>query len=382
MPTIDLGSVVGPQGEQGNTGAQGPQGVAGPSLISASTQTTLTGVLAGDGSVVGVRTVDASPTNLSTNLVTSGGVYEMIKTDDAYLKSTTVNPNLLDNWYFVGGGSQQNGGQFPINQRGVTTKTSAQGYFIDRWREYSSYYYTVALQSGGMKLTGQSNAVSMLQQIITERLADINGKTLTLSILTDEDGLRTKTEAVNLTASNANKIVVTGNNDRVLATLTGSTSSLCVVMRIPANEYMTVKAIKLELGSTQTLCHNEGTTENPVWALNEIPNYQQELAKCQRYFWNALPTSGTYLMFNGLATSTSLVSGLIPTPVPMRFATPTISATINWFRGNGGSITTYTAPTTGSIIAGGIHTEIACSGVTASYPYYALFTQFQVSCDL
>ena len=27
------------------------------------------------------------------------------------------NENLLDNWYFAGGGSQQGGGQFPINQR-------------------------------------------------------------------------------------------------------------------------------------------------------------------------------------------------------------------------------------------------------------------------
>lgn len=74
MPTIDLGSVVGPQGAQGNTGPQGPQGVAGPSLISSTTQTTLNGVLAGDGSVVGIRGVDVTPAN-TTNLVQSNGVY-------------------------------------------------------------------------------------------------------------------------------------------------------------------------------------------------------------------------------------------------------------------------------------------------------------------
>ena len=80
MPTIDLGSVVGPQGPQGNTGPQGEQGIAGPSLISTATQTTLNGVLAGDGSIVGVRGVDAYPVNLSTNLITSGGVSAALST--------------------------------------------------------------------------------------------------------------------------------------------------------------------------------------------------------------------------------------------------------------------------------------------------------------
>ena len=78
MPVIDLGSVVGPQGAQGNTGPQGEQGVAGPSLISTTTQTTLNGVLAGDGSVVGVRGVDFTPTNLSSNLIASGGVADAL----------------------------------------------------------------------------------------------------------------------------------------------------------------------------------------------------------------------------------------------------------------------------------------------------------------
>ena len=44
-----------------------------------------------------------------------------------------VRPNLLDNWYFVGGGTQ---GKFPINQKGVTSRDDVAKYiiFIDRWR--------------------------------------------------------------------------------------------------------------------------------------------------------------------------------------------------------------------------------------------------------
>src|SRR5699024_7637111 len=47
------------------------------------------------------------------------------------------NPNLLDNWYFIGGGSQQGGGQFPINQRGQTSYSNSGDSIImsvDRWK--------------------------------------------------------------------------------------------------------------------------------------------------------------------------------------------------------------------------------------------------------
>lgn len=96
MPTIDLGPVVGPQGSQGATGPAGPQGAAGPSLISASTQTTLSGVLAGNGGTVGVRPVDASPTNLSDNLISSGAVFSALalKADEADLEKEIIAVNF------------------------------------------------------------------------------------------------------------------------------------------------------------------------------------------------------------------------------------------------------------------------------------------------
>ena len=102
MPTIDLGQVVGPQGPQGEQGPQGPQGIqgiqgpqgvqgptgatgatgatgpqgpAGPNSVSGSTATTLTGVLSGNGSVVGTATVDSAPDASHTgNLISSAGV--------------------------------------------------------------------------------------------------------------------------------------------------------------------------------------------------------------------------------------------------------------------------------------------------------------------
>ena len=41
-------------------------------------------------------------------------------------------------------------------------------------------------------------------------------------------------------------------------------------------------AAKLELGSQQTLAHQE----NGAWVLNEIPDYGEQLRRCQRYFQN------------------------------------------------------------------------------------------------
>lgn len=325
MPTIDLGSVVGPQGPQGNTGPQGEQGVAGPSLISTSTQTTLTGVLAGDGNVVGVRTVDASPTNLSTNLVTSGGVYDMIKTDDAYLKSTTVNPNLLDNAYFIGGGSQQGGGQFPINQRGQTTYTGS-GRKIDRWG-FGAAGGEMNLTDAGVSVKVISGAQSFSQNVDVDPKT-LLGKTVTASalvILSSVHTLYKITTALPSTLPTSTttyeSVSIPGLGNFTIGWANGvGRFSVGFSNSSSSSGFVTIEAVKLELGSTQTLCHNEGTGANPTWVLNEIPNYTTELLKCYRYLY----------IYTGLttacATSTANVYAMtIPYPIPLRAAPTEIS---------------------------------------------------------
>lgn len=59
-------------------------------------------------------------------------MYDLDPGRPAYI--LTHNENLLDNWYFVGGGSQQGGGQFPINQRGQTSYSGTNQNAIDRWK--------------------------------------------------------------------------------------------------------------------------------------------------------------------------------------------------------------------------------------------------------
>lgn len=77
MPVIDLGSVVGPKGPQGDVGpagGTGEQGSPGPNEVKDTTSCTLTGVLAGNGSKVIVQPMDSVPTAGSTKLVNSGNI--------------------------------------------------------------------------------------------------------------------------------------------------------------------------------------------------------------------------------------------------------------------------------------------------------------------
>ena len=74
-------------------------------------------------------------------------------------------------------------------------------------------------------------------------------------------------------------------------------------------------AIKLELGSQQTLAHQE----NGNWVLNEIPDYGEQLARCQRYFYRFPQIGNVYTDFGiGLVQSATSFYCDIKPPVSMR----------------------------------------------------------------
>ena len=82
---------------------------------------------------------------------------------------------------------------------------------------------------------------------------------------------------------------------------------------------ITVKAVKLEHGSVQTLAHQDA---GGTWVLNEIPDYVTELAKCQRYMV-AYPTINTGMYWSGIAQTVDQVLICIPLPQSIR-ATPAL----------------------------------------------------------
>lgn len=81
----------------------------------------------------------------------------------------------------------------------------------------------------------------------------------------------------------------------------------------------TVLAAKLELGDTQTLAHKEGDT----WVLNEIPDFGEQLARCEYY--HRVSASGHY--FPGAMYSSADGVFLFPFTGGMR-VTPSIEISL------------------------------------------------------
>lgn len=326
----------GPQGIQGETGPQGamgatgPQGIAGPNQVTGSTSTTMTGYLYANGATVEAKTADVTPTASSMNPVTSGGVKYAL---DAKTPVIGKGVNLLDNWYFVGGGSQQGGGQFPINQRagyvvpfGVTYYSDAAlttsvgttdayytatyvnitygtiavggatyyvayadivrgytgtGYGIDRWfTTGGTHSQIVNADSVTIKVVQMYGGI--LQYL--EEPCLIEGQNTTLSILTENGCFQwtfSPSKSVGRQSSEG-WFGVEKMYSYVDFYRNGSWRIFLFESADNTEKSVDVKAVKLELGDTQTLAHYDETAQK--WVLNDPPpNYQQELAKCQRY---------------------------------------------------------------------------------------------------
>ncbi|MBR1565217.1 MAG: hypothetical protein IJ649_00500 [Oscillospiraceae bacterium] len=232
-------------------------------------------------------------------------------------------PNLLDNWYFAGGGSQKGNGIFPINQRGQTTYTGSNT--VDRWA--SMGLTQVVINSDSIRLT--SNQVwTRLQQKINSP-ENLVGCTVTLSILykaatgTPRIGLYNETKGIifgtgtlsqstALTCSSSSFFVDSSKisqNDKVHFMIYPSSGS-------ETGKSLDVAAVKLEIGDTQTLAHQE----NGTWVLNEVPDYGEQLRRCQRY----------YIKFDRYITSGFLTSAgklyQIPVYLPISMAgTPKVT---------------------------------------------------------
>lgn len=186
-------------------------------------------------------------------------------------KVRPCNRNLLDNWYFGA----------PVNQRDVSGTISSAGYFLDRWKLVSG---SVTINTDGITLNGT------MQQVL--ETAPVG--TVTASALTQ---------------AGVGEVVPTYNSATKTVTVTADGKKLV--------------AVKLELGSQQTLAHQE----NGMWVLNELPDYGEELTKCMRYLQiisTPYDTSGNGVAI-GYANNTVDLWVPIPLAVPMRISpTPTI----------------------------------------------------------
>ena len=215
------------------------------------------------------------------------------------------NPHLLDNWYFGN----------PVNQRGQTSYTGINTYTIDRWMTDN----TVTVVEGGIKVK-QNGYYALFYQCLEDSLVEaIAGKVVTYSALTT-DGLMTVTTKLPASKSSDWDTDNAVQGDLVLDIIKyGSGKTFIRFFSTVDGTEATILAVKLELGSQQTLAHQE----NGVWVLNEIPDYGEQLRRCQRY---ALVLEGTEQFYVGKVYSSDVTKAsiFVPTPVTMR-ATPVLT---------------------------------------------------------
>ena len=319
----------GPQGEKGDPGEQGPPGERGEPGPGASPGGSINQILAkASAADYDTKWIDqpaaVTPEQMEEALAGKqpkltgqpGQVVGFGADGAAKAVPGWSNPNLLDNWYFAD----------PINQRGQA-EYSGTGYTIDRWN-LTNQYCKLKVNQGYISLISVEPGVQSvwLQQQI-ERPERYFGKLLTFSVLLQDGTLRacSGTSPVGPVSSNTgfHTDVVSGVD---LYAIKRSSGTACVqISALKTGPGQTgIVAAKLELGSQQTLAHQDAAGN---WALNDPPpDPTLEMMKCQRFFrainWDAhVYAKGFFGMVTNIARDVVLQ---IPNAVSFR-ARPAVS---------------------------------------------------------
>ena len=227
-----------------------------------------------------------------------------VVTDEDYDGTVTwSNPNLLDNPWFT------------VNQRGQSSY-SGMGYTVDRWRTSTNGIVTINTDGSITQATSTGTANVYFENAYLWDRELYGGKTYTASIKYGDDSIESTTfifpTAVQTTASVLLGTAFNSNGDglRVYSKADSLGYTLLVQVITNSGSSVTFKAVKLEVGSVSTL-------KNDV-----APNYQQELAKCQRYYQRYYGNNYQFSM--GIAGSTGSLSVPFNLVVPMQ-SKPSIS---------------------------------------------------------
>ena len=311
----------------------------------------------------------AHQTNIAVNGATVP-VWEFDHTaqeiDDAVERAySAVRPNLLDNPYFVGGGTGW--GALPVNQRGQSAYTS--GYGIDRWM--ASGTMELSLSSGGIQLTCPGGAYGYLVQYLSDTaLAALRGRAFTISVLTDQ-GLFSVTDTFPASEALDTKNILCGENMTMdindqakpklrIYNLGGNAASLAIL------------ALKLELGEGQTLSYQTG---DGTWALLPQPDgdYQTQLSRCQSHLLVLNRAKANWVTFGqGNAYSESRCFLTVPTPVPLR-ATPTLAVSGELCLRNGADYPAVSSVTVYRLVENAVVLDARGSGFTPGAQYDLMY---------
>lgn len=265
----------------------------------------------------------------------------------------TPNKNLLDNWYFVGGGSQSGNEAFPINQKG-STSYSGTGNSIDRWTK-SNTYGTITLGTNYITYTNNdsSNTSSLYQYIKTIP----TNTTVTLSAKVRNGqiviGFYDDTEETYYT-----RTFTVGSSWEIVSiprTITHSCSR--IILRTLAGKSIQIESVKLEYGGSSTL-------ENDA-----PPNYVEELTKCKAYFERIKTANRATYGYFGTGVAYDTTHALIIVPMTPKIGDFSITYGGSFRLNNGGTIPVTSLAFSGSRMTNTAGVLATASGLTAGSAY-------------
>ena len=203
------------------------------------------------------------------------------------------NPNLLDNPWFT------------VNQRGLSSYASGSSrYTVDRWKDNQGNADITVNSDGSLTIANSSASASEFTQYLDNIMENVAGKDMTLSVLFSDGSIKSGNIIIPTTIPDTATILEAfdvANQYRAIVGVRKNKPYVIFIVR--ANVTVSIKAIKLELGSISTL------------DLDTVPNYAMELAKCQRYFIRYKSTVDCAV---GFATTTTAAWLNFFFPVTMR----------------------------------------------------------------
>lgn len=224
--------------------------------------------------ISGVRSSASAAQSTANNALTVGNEAKTAaanaqSTADTNAKNIAAKPsrNLLYNWHFPR----------LINQLGSVSGNISQSseYLIDRWMSFQTVvsnmkYYFDATRGLGIEVLSAQAGIGQRLEFPLE-----SGLTYTLSALIDGEMYSAQfIGGVDSVKNCADTIALSS------VTNYGGYNTVRVIFSDSGVTHW-IKAAKLELGSQQTLAHQDG---NGNWVLNEIPDYGEQLRRCQLFY--------------------------------------------------------------------------------------------------
>lgn len=282
----------------------------------------------------------------------TGGALDTSVTNVSNQLGTFVRPNLLDNWYF---------GR-PVNQRGVE-EFAVYSYGLDRWWANSSITGAITYRDNRLVI---ANQVGLIQKM--DDYTPLNGKIVTISLLTTDNELFWSTG-----------LFVDKDHDLTFDSgdiIQFYYSTYFSGWQFYVKQSRNILAVKLELGSTQTLAHREGDK----WVINEVPDYGEQLRRCQRYY-QKFDENVTLFYGNSGSSGGAGARLFLPTAVQMRTKPVTSPFVINVLPEGtiaGTNNITFT-PSDVAVVPGGVclYGAVSPSVSIGSYTYKAIVAQLR-----